>query len=119
MISLVGFLKSFSFCITIKTILTFSICNYLPLLFIILFCSFFFLFHYVSDPHLRFYTSKRKCILLDVLSPVIYFLSYDTLFLNYTKMICFGVTEKTKLNPLTYANFNSTTFSALISPKRI
>ena len=33
-------------------------------------------------------------------------------------MICFGVIEQTKLNPLTCANFNFTIFSALISPKR-
>ena len=41
-----------------------------------------------------------------------------TPFLGYTNTLCFGVIEQIKLNPLTYANFNFTIFSALISSKR-
>ena len=58
MINLVGFLKPFTVCITIKAIPTFPLYNYSPLLFIIIFFSFFFLLVNASAPHIIFSVSQ-------------------------------------------------------------
>ena len=71
MISLVGFLNIFAVCITIKTIPTFPIWNYPPLLFRIIFCYFFFLFRNVSVQHIIFSTYQCYCIPLDIYSLII------------------------------------------------
>ena len=54
MIILVAFLNLFRVFITTKTIPTFPIHNSFLLLFRIIFCSFFFIFHHDSVPHLPF-----------------------------------------------------------------
>ena len=51
MIILVGVKKTFAVCNTIKKIPTFPIWNYFHLLFRIIFCSFFFLYHNFTVPH--------------------------------------------------------------------
>ena len=78
MLILGGFLKPFTVCITIKTIPTFPILNYFPLLFRILFSSFFFLLLDASIPHIFFSDYECECISLYVHSLIIYFLSSDT-----------------------------------------
>ena len=89
MISLVGFLKLFAVCITTKTIPTFPIWKYLLLLFKILLCSFFFIFHNASVPHLILSTSLFGCIHLYVHSLIIYSLSSDMKILCYSIPISF------------------------------
>ena len=87
MLILGGFLKPFTVCITIKTIPTFPILNYFPLLFRILFSSFFFLLLDASIPHIFFSDYECECISLYVHSLIIYFLFSDTPDTDFFQLI--------------------------------